>query len=896
MEMNRADPDALLRSITKSAPAERGHLKIFFGYAAGVGKTYAMLEAAHEAKARGVDVVCGYIEPHARKDTLALKEGLEQLEPLQLDYNGISLKDFDLDAALARNPQIVLVDELAHTNVPGMRHAKRYMDVKELLRKGIDVYTTVNVQHIESLCDTVAAITGITVQERIPDSIFDEASQVELVDLEPADLLERFKEGKVYAPAQAKLAAQSFFTEKNLAALREIALRRCADRVNEMVESIRIQSGADYHTDEKVLVCLSSSPSNPKIIRTAARMAKAFHGTLTAVFVETPDLQNLSKENRQRLDANIDLARRLGAVVETIKGDDIPEQIAQYARLSGVSKVVLGRSNARRKIFGKPVLTEKLIGCAPNLDIYIIPDQSIGQSMLNAHRQPWYKIGGKDIAIIVFYLLAASLISWAFSRLQFSDVCIVSIYLLSVLLCSMSTASRGCAAVSAVLSALAFNLFFLEPKLSLSVNSINYLVTFVVMIAVGLVSGTLAHRLRENSRLSAASAWNSQVLFECNQTLQQASSQQEILDITARQIQKLLDTDIVLYAQQDGELQPGKPYQKTPDSALPAGPNEFAIADWVFHNNKRAGCGTDTLASSPMQYLAIRIEDRVYGVCGINLKGTSLSPEESSMLLAILGESAMAMEMAQNAKEKEEAAILYENEQLRGNLLRSISHDFRTPLTAIRGNASMLEKKWDQLDPERRKRLLGDIKEDASWLNTMMENLLSLTRLEEKQVELNLQPEMMDEVITEAISHIPHGRERISVVQENPYSVVHADGHLLVQVITNLCDNALKYSPPASPIEVATREVDGRCIVEVRDEGFGIDKDQKKLIFDRFYTTHSHPNKAADSARSVGLGLALCKSIVEAHHGIIEALDNHPKGTIFRFDVPLEQMRPVQEA
>ena len=352
MELPRQDPDQLLRAIRNdTATKESGKLKIFFGYAAGVGKTYAMLQAAHQAKERGIDVVAGYIEPHARPQTAALLDGLEQLPVKQVAYEGMMLREFDIDAALKRKPQLILVDEYAHTNAEGSRHTKRYQDVQELLSAGIDVYTTVNVQHIESLNDTVASITGILVQERIPDSTFDQADQVELVDIEPAELLERLASGNVYREDQAQRATVNFFTLENLTALREIALRRCADRVNLLTERARVQSRGDYHTDERILACLSSSPSNAKIIRTAARMARAFRGTFTALYVETPDTATMNDEDKKRLQYNKRLAQQLGATIETSYGDDVPYQIAEFARLSGTSKIVIGRSTIARKRF-----------------------------------------------------------------------------------------------------------------------------------------------------------------------------------------------------------------------------------------------------------------------------------------------------------------------------------------------------------------------------------------------------------------------------------------------------------------------------------------------------------------------------------------------------------------
>ena len=425
METERQDPYRLLKAIQEDMPeTAQGKLKIFFGYAAGVGKTYAMLEAAHQAREKGVDVVAGYIEPHARPQTTALLCGLEQLPVKQIRYGQIFLREFDLDAALKRKPQLILVDELAHTNSQGCRHAKRYQDVQELLRAGINVYTTVNVQHIESLNDTVASITGVMVRERIPDSVFDQADQVELVDIEPKDLLERMASGNIYREEQARKAVGNFFKVDNLTALRESALRRCADRVNLRTENARIKNRGDYHTDEHILVCLSSSPSNAKIIRTAARMVTAFRGSFTALFVETPDSSFMDAEDKKRLRDNMRLAQQLGAAIETVYGEDVPYQIAEYARLSGVSKVVIGRSAlGSRRFFGKRSLTDRLIANAPNLDVHIIPDASAEKSYPGMGKK---LVGNmviplRDVGKSILVLLAATLLAYVFYTVGFTD-------------------------------------------------------------------------------------------------------------------------------------------------------------------------------------------------------------------------------------------------------------------------------------------------------------------------------------------------------------------------------------------------------------------------------------------------------------------------------------------
>ncbi|MEG2429446.1 MAG: DUF4118 domain-containing protein, partial [Oscillospiraceae bacterium] len=494
MDDIRTDPDLLLKKIKEETDNEnRGHLKIFFGYAAGVGKTYAMLKAAHSAQRHHIDVVVGYIEPHSRPQTSALLEGLEIIPTRQVKHNNIKINEFDLDAVVARNPKLVLVDELAHTNGDGSRHIKRYQDIDELLKAGIDVYTSVNVQHIESLNNMVAAITGVMVSERIPDHIFDNADQVELVDIEPEELIERLKKGKIYKETQTKNALVNFFSVENLVALHEIALRRCADRVNKMSEKVRLVQNSDYYTDEHILVCLSSSPTNSKIIRTAARMASAFKGSFTALFVETPDFTVMTEENKNRLRKNIRLAQQLGATIETVYGDDIAVQIAEFARLSGVSKIVLGRNNAKRRfVFSKPSLTEKLTLSAPNLDIYIIPDKKTLAYKPKYFRKNNIKFHLSDVIKSIGLLIIATIIGYAFFHLGFSEANIITVYILSVLITSIITTQQIYSIISSLLSVIIFNFFFTVPRFTLNAYDSGYPVTFLIMFISAFITSTLA--------------------------------------------------------------------------------------------------------------------------------------------------------------------------------------------------------------------------------------------------------------------------------------------------------------------------------------------------------------------------------------------------------------------
>ena len=892
MDETRQSPEQILKQIKKEEQTlNRGHLKIFFGYAAGVGKTYAMLKAAHSAKRRGIDVVAGYIEPHARPQTSALVNGLECLPNLASEYNGITLSEFNLDAALARHPQLILVDELAHTNAPVCRHTKRYQDIEELLNAGIDVYTTVNVQHIESLNDTVASITGIMVHERIPDSVFDNASQVKLVDIEPQELIERLQAGKVYSPTQAERATENFFTVENLTALREIALRRCADRVNLLTEAVRIKSHSDYHTDEHILVCLSSSPSNAKIIRTAARMANAFKGAFTALFVETPDYQVMPEEDVKRLRSNMRLAEQLGAKIETVYGEDVSYQIAEFARLSGVSKIVIGRSSATRKsIFSKPTLTEKLIANAPNLDVHIIPDaggKNTAYRAKKARKKNGIVFSVSDLLKSVAILILSSCIGMLFRQLGFAEANIITVYVLGVLVTSVVTRHRIYSLISSIVSVLVFNFFFTDPQFTLRAYDQGYPVTFLIMFLAALLTSSLAVKLKEHAKQSAKAAYRTKVLFDTNQLLQQAKDKNEIVSATANQLIKLLGKDIVFYLTEGETL--GEPHiftvsgDKT-DKEI-TGTKEEAVAEWVLKNNKHAGATTETLSNAKCLYLAVRVNSRVYGVVGIYIGDEPLDAFEKSILLSILGECALSLENEKNAREKEEAAILAKNEQLRANLLRAISHDLRTPLTSISGNASNLISNGNSFDEATKNQLYTDIYDDSMWLINLVENLLSVTKIEEGPLNLHITEDLVDDVITEALHHVNRKsvEHHITVRHKEDYLLAKMDAKLMVQVVINIVDNAIKYTPKGSNVLIKTWKQGDKAVISIADDGDGIPDEMKARVFDMFY---SGANKIADSRRSLGLGLSLCRSIVNAHGGKITVSDNTPHGTVFTVTLP----------
>lgn len=894
MELERQNPEVLLKAIQRNeAMQKNGNLKIFFGYAAGVGKTYAMLQAAHIAKNNGIDVVVGYVEPHARPETAALVNGLEQLPTKEITQNEIHTQEFDLDLAIARHPSLIVIDELAHTNGTGCRHTKRYQDIEELLKQGIDVYTTINVQHIESLNDLVASITHIFVRERIPDSVFDNAHQVELVDIEPEDLLVRLKEGNIYKEDQAERAAQNFFTMENLAALRELALRRCADRVNILTENARIKSNGNYHTDEHILVCLSSAPSNEKIIRTAARMASAFRGKFTALFVETPSFSLMKVTDKKRLRENIHLAKQLGASIEAVYGEDVPFQIAEYARLSSVSKVVLGRSSVkRRRFYHKQTLTERLIDIAPNLDIHIIPDTAAkAVSQIESIRiLPTISISIIDTAKSIFVLLMTTMIGLFFANLGFTEANIITVYILGVLIISIITQAKIYSVLASIVSVLVFNFFFTVPRFTLMAYDKGYPVTFAIMLIAALLTGSLAVKLKTQAKHAAQAAFRTKVLFDTNQLLQKARSDDEILTITAQQILKLLNRDIVVYPVIDHVLKEPHIFSLEKENGDLISTNEQAVAAWVAKNNKHAGATTTTLGSAKCFYLSVRINETVYGVIGIHIHDIPLESFENSVLLSILGECALALENSHNAHEKEQAAILAKNEQLRANLLRAISHDLRTPLTSISGNASNLLSNSSGFDEDTKRQIYTDIYDDTTWLINLVENLLSVTRIEENHINLRLSTELIDEVIAEALKHINRIRKThtIRVNENEEFLLAKMDAKLIVQVIINIIDNALKYTPSGSCITIRSEKKNDFVYISIADTGKGISDELKPRVFDMFY---SGTNRIADSRRSLGLGLSLCKSIITAHGGEINVYDNKPSGCIFCFTLPAGEVK-----
>lgn len=860
---------------------KQGKLTVFASYFTGAGKSYSMLESAEQSRQAGLDVVIGLLSCEQWPQTKLLAEKFEALPCKTIIRDGRTDYEMDLDACLKRAPDLILVDDLSHLNMDDSRHMKRYQDIAELLKAGVDVYTTLNVQHIESIQDTVFSILGSSVSERIPDRVFDQADQVEFVDIEPERLQQRLLQ-------QKKGELLSDCTLSQLSALREIGLRRCADRAALYTQGS--QSKMEYRTREHILVCLSSAPSNEKIIRTAARMASAFRCGFTALFVETKEFQWMPQTDKERLQTNIHLAQQLGASIETVYGDDVAYQIAEFSRLSGVTKIVLGRSGIpHHMLFRKPSLTERLIELIPELDIHIIPDNGLNGRFAAKHREimrlPTLSI--LDLLKSALLLVLATVIGFLFYHLGFTEANIITLYILGVMLVSISTKSSVCSFIASFVSVLTFNFFFTEPRFSLHAYDSGYPVTFLVMFLASMLTGSLASKLKSHAKRSAQVAWRTKLLLETNQNLQKARTEEEIISVTAKQLLKIFQRDIIAYRIK--EEKPVMPEIFLADST--ASPERYTsekereVAQWVITNNKRAGAGTENLSDSCCTYLSVRTGKQIYGVVGIAASDKPLDSFETSILLSVLGESALALENQKNLEEKEAAAVLAKNEQLRANLLRSISHDLRTPLTSISGNASNLLSNGDLFDAKTKEQMYTDIYDDAMWLINLVENLLSVSRLEEGRMNLHISTELIDEVVAEALRHINRKsvEYHLKVQNSEEYLLAQIDAKLIVQVIINLVDNAIKYTPPGSEIDIGWKQKGSYIYISVEDNGPGISDKDKPHIFDMFY---SASNQIADSRRSMGLGLALCKSIVNAHGGEIIVTDHLPHGSIFTFSVP----------
>jgi two-component system sensor histidine kinase KdpD len=889
MSEGRPDPDQLLERVrADEARQARGKLKIFFGAVAGVGKTFAMLEATRAQRAAGVDVVVGVVETHGRAETEALLPGLEQLPSRTVEYRGTALRELDLDAALARRPTLILVDELAHTNVPGSRHAKRWQDVVELLDAGIDVYTTLNVQHLESLNDVVARVTEVPTRETVPDSILEEAAEVELVDLPPDDLIQRLKEGKVYVPEQAGEAVRRFFRKGNLIALRELALRTTAARVDAQMEVYRRDHAVPgiWPVAERILVCVSPSPLASRVVRAARRMAAGLRAEWVVVNVETPATARLSDADRDRVVQTLRLAEQLGAETATLSGHDVAAEVLTYARRRNVTRIVLGkpaRPRWREALFGSVV--NELVRRSGDIDVYVITGEREGPQAPAAERPappidwPGY---AKAVGVVAVCTGAAALM---FPR--FAPANLIMVYLLGVVLAA-SRLGRGPSILASVLSVAAFDFFFVPPSLTFAVSDTEYVVTFAVMLVVAIVISTLTTRIRAQAEASRQRERRTATLYAMTRDLVRQQELDELLRASARHIAEVFGIRVaVLLPGPDGQL-----VCRAGDLAAgPADPSELGVARWVQEHGQRAGRGSATLPGARALYLPLAAARGTVGVLGIEPPpgGALATPEQLHLLETFAAQTALAIERVALVDEAQQARLRSETERLRNSLLSAVSHDLRTPLATITGSASALVEQEARLDAAARRELAQAIQEEADRLNRLVHNLLEMTRLESGGVRVRKDWHPLEEVVGSALARVEKrlGERRVDIDLPPELPLVPLDPLLIEQVLINLLDNAIKYTPEGSPIDISAAVEDRAVGVTVADRGPGFAPGEEAQIFEKFYR-----GQDAGTRTGAGLGLAISRGIVEAHGGRITAEPRAGGGAVFRFTLPLAAEPP----
>ncbi len=856
-----------------------------------------MLVEAHDVKRLGKDVVIGYIEPHARTETMALVNGIENIGVKVINYRGITLKEFDLDKALVRKPEIILVDELAHTNAATERHRKRWQDIEELLEAGIDVYTTLNVQHIESLNDIVESITHIAVRETIPDKVFDDADKVELIDIEPDELLNRFSEGKVYSREQTRKAFNNFFTKNNLFALREIALRRTADRVNYEVESVRLSKSqiTVMPTSDVVLACISPSPSSARVIRTATRMAEAHHSKWIALYVEGEKSKNLSKEDKEQLDSHFNLAEQLGGEVVTVYGNNAIEQIIQYAKFRNVTKIIIGKNHKKPNnlfhFYAKDIV-DKLMESNSYIDVYVIPNSTFDKKREKTIKKnkPKFKISKKEILIAVLIMLITTIVALCIDYLGFSAANVIMIFILGVIIVNIKTRGYILGFICSIVSILLFNYLFTEPRYSLEVYDKSYIATFPIMLIVTFTIGTLTSKIQREALNSSKRENITQILYRVSRKLLSATGTADVVGIGIKYLSRLLERTVICYLGQENKLSTPFIYTATKgekDRTL-LSKDEEAVAYWTFLNDKECGAGTNTFHGAKGYYMPLKSHGKVLGVLGVSCINGPLKPEQKFIFETVASQIYIALDREILAEIQKKSNLEIESERLRSNLLRSISHDLRSPLAGIKGSVSTIIETGNLISEKTRGELLQSVYDDTEWLIRLVENLLSMTRFDGGDMKVKKDTELVEEVVYEAVQRISKRSTAHEIKVTVPEAVIMApmDGSLIEQVLINLIDNAIKFTPKNSLIEVKVYENEKDIIFEVIDNGTGIAEDILPHIFDRFFT---NGDKISDSRRGVGLGLAICKSIVEAHGGTIIA-DNREsqEGAIFKFNIPKE--------
>jgi two-component system sensor histidine kinase KdpD len=891
--VTRPDPDELLAQVqAEEAATKRGSLKVFFGYAAGVGKTYSMLENAQRAKAEGREVVVGYVEPHGRAETEALLAGLEVLSVREYDYRGVALREFDVDAAVARHPELLIVDELAHTNAAGCRHEKRWQDVEELLAAGINVWTTLNVQHIESLNDVISQITGVVVRETVPDRVFDLADDLELVDITPEELLARLGAGKVYVPEQALRAIQSFFQRANLAALRELSLRQAAQRVHTDVESARREKAAagPWATAERLLVCVGPSPTTARVIRTAKRMAAALEAPWLAVSVDLTGEPSSSPVKQQVLQ-HFRLAERLGAETVTLAGQNITQTILDYAHSRNVTKILIGKTNRprwRRLVFGTVV--DELLERSGDIDVYVIrgmeekggfaPSPSPSASA-SANKLPYLK------SAVLIGLTGCLAYGLRFLHLADAEANTVMLFLAAVAWTAFRY-GRGPAIMASVLAVLVFDFFFVPPHLTFAVSDAQYVVTFGVMLAIGLVISTLTARLRAQIESTRTRERRSSALYELGKQLSSLYGKVFLVGAAGGKIAEMLSGEVAIYLELPSatpELAFGH------DSSIAKHAVSLPAAQWVIEHDQIAGAGTNTLPNAAALFLPLTGSQRTHGAIAIRAPDAErlLDPDVRRLLEACANQLALALERDQLAIDAAEASIQAEAEQVRSSLLSSVSHDLKTPLAAIAGaSSSLLEAA--SLDEETRRQLLETVADEAARLNRLLENILQMSKLDAGAATPSKQWHVLEEIVGSALHRTRRelaGHE-VAVHLPADLPLVFVDGLLLEQVFVNLLENAARYTSAGTRVAIRAA-VDGQNVrIAVSDGGPGLPAGAEERIFDKFYRASS----TADGGRGSGLGLAICRAIVRAHGGSITASNRPGGGAEFVIRLPLSKDTP----
>ena len=887
----RADPDELLRQVAaEERRTRRGKLVIFFGSAPGVGKTYAMLEAARSERDLKRDIVIGVVETHGRYDTGALVIGLEMLPRRKVQHRGVTVEEFDLDAALARKPGLILIDELAHTNAPGSRHAKRWQDVDELLDAGIDVYATLNVQHIESLNDVVAQVTGVVVRETVPDRVLDEATEVRLIDLPPDQLIERLEEGKVYVPEQAQRAIESFFRKGNLIALRELALRSTAERVDAQMRMYKTAHGIQrvWPTAERILVCVSPSPSSGRLVRAARRMAASLHASCIAAYVETPASLRMSDTARARLAENLRLAEQLGAEAVTLKGESAAQETIRYARARNVTKIVLGKpTHPRWRDFVFPSFLEEIVRSSGDIDVYVISGDEAAATAPRAEQGRPPTIHPRAYVASVATVVAATGIAWAlFGRRQLADV--VMVYLLGIIVVSMRF-GFGASLCATVLSVFSLDFFFVPPYFSFAVSDLSHIVMFLVMFVVAVVVSNLTRRVRLQADAARYRERRTASLYNMSRELAATRATGNLSAVAAQHVHDVFEAKVaILLPNAEGPLENVAVGEKsfTPDQ------KERGVVEWVWSHDKVAGLGTDTLPSARALYIPLRGAQGVVGVLGVLPHDPSRfnDVEKRALIDVFANQIGSSLERAHLAEQAQRAHLQVEAERLRNSLLSSVSHDLRTPLSVITGSASALLESESTLTPVARRDLIETVHEEAQRLNRLVRNLLDMTRLESGAVHVAKEWQEIEGVVGAVLSRLDDQLRGRTVTVHLPPNLplVPIDGVLIEQLLINLLENAVKYTPKGSPIEISAHADEHNLVVEIADRGPGVPAEQADKIFEKFYRL---PRE--QSTGGAGLGLAICRGIVEAHGWRIWADNREGGGALFRFTLPIEGSPPV---